>query len=141
MVDIAAFLTARLDEREAVARAVDDNSPPFDGQWKNDNNRALRTYNDWVLAYKPNADPWPTGVLDHIAANDPAHVLADIAAKRAIVEDYQVVVANNAIDEAAQSDEVRSAARDLVIKSLRVVLLHLASADAEHPDYDESWRP
>lgn len=134
MTDIAAFLNARLDEDEAIARAVDDNSAPFDGQWKNDNNVALRTYNDWVLAYKPNAEPWRTGVLDHIARHDPARVLAEVATKRAIVGLWRHA------DAAYQRDEY-DPEQGAAESALSDVLVHLALPYADHPDYDESWRP
>lgn len=82
----------------------------------------------------------PVCVGGHIARHDPARVLAEIAAKRAIVADYQIVRANNAIEKANDGDEVRAAARDLIAKSLRMVLRRLASVWSAHPDYDPAWR-
>lgn len=136
MNDLVTFLRARLDEREARALAVEDNSAPWDGQWKVDGNHALRTYNDHVLAYLPDARPFKPGVLAHIADNDPAFVLADVTAKRQIIalvldEDNGVIAADRSIEceWGCTSD-------------LHEQLLHLLALPfAGHPDYDESWRP
>jgi hypothetical protein len=56
---IRAFLAARLDEDERIARGVQDNSAPWNGEWANDRNGALRTRNGWVLAYLPDGRPFP----------------------------------------------------------------------------------
>ena len=48
---LVAFLRARLDEDEQVARAVEDRSAPWDGQWVADGQHVLRTVNGHVLAY------------------------------------------------------------------------------------------
>lgn len=79
------FIASRLDEDEAAARAVQDNSAPFDGQWKNDDNHALRTENDWVLTYGHHGRPMAPGLLDHIARHDPKRVLLDVAAARDVL--------------------------------------------------------
>lgn len=83
--DLAAYLRARWDEREAKARAA---TP---GPW-------VANEQDYGLATVYTADQ-KTGVAydreeggvsvedaAHIAASDPAHVLADIEAKRALLE-------------------------------------------------------
>lgn len=140
MSNIVEFLTACLDEREAVALAAQGTTR---GIWTqvDPDRRPGRIEDDYgdVVTYDESSPDEAQG--RHIAANDPAAVLADIAAQRAIIEDYRVVIANNAIEDATQPDEVRAAARELIIKTLRMVLLRLASAYSTHPDYDESWRP
>jgi hypothetical protein len=130
-MDIVAFLTARLDEDEQVAQAVEDNSAPFDGQWKNDGGLALRTYNDWVLAYLPDARPFRPGVLDHIARHDPARVLADVAAKRAILARHSTG-AGSLRTHGWYCEVCDDGCAELPA---------LAAVYADHPDYDESWRP
>lgn len=84
---ITEFLTARYDEREAAARASE-------------------------------TKVWASTVAEqaHIALNDPAYVLADIAAKRAIVELHGTSVGMDA------------------------VLDLLAQPFAEHADFDPAWR-
>jgi hypothetical protein len=81
---------------------------------------------------------------EHLVRHDPARVLRETAAKRAILADYQIVMANNAIENAAhgdQHDEVKAAARDLIAKVLRMVLHRLAAPYADHPDYQQEWVP
>ena len=144
---IAEFIAARLNDQEALARAATT------GRWE------VVEYEDFPDAHEIKADQSPAhrprtqftmvtdndGLCDradaiHIAYHDPARVLADIAAKRAIVEDYQIVMANNAIERANEGDELKIAARELIAKSLRMVLIRLAAPYADHPDFDEAWR-
>lgn len=104
-MNITEFLTARLDEREAIAQ------------------RAMTDWNDqdWV---ELDGDP-----LDHIGANDPHAVLADIAAKRAILQAW---AARGEDDHPAISAHRTG---------LWLAIQHLAQPYAEHPDFDESWKP
>lgn len=67
-------------------------------------------------------------VRDHLVAHDPARVLAECAAKRAIVAEHHPVDPCDAHDGAT----MRTATCD--------TLLHMASVYADHPDYDEAWR-
>src|ERR1700761_3689248 len=84
MDDLAAFLAARYDEAEALARGVEDGSAPWPGQWEADGNRAVRTYNGHVLAYARHGEFKP-GFAAYVADTDPAHRLADIKLKCAIL--------------------------------------------------------
>lgn len=133
---IVEFLNARLDEDQAVVAAVEDNSAPFTGEWINDDGRVLRTRNRWVLAYKPNAEPWRPGVLDHIARYDPARVLAEVATKRR-------VLARHANDGYGSCEGCGCEYADI---SLRYAieecpeLRDLAAVYADYPDYDPAWR-
>lgn len=88
--------------------------------------------------YDVDGDPWWT--CEHIARWDPARTLAEIRAKRAILENYQIVAANNEIEKARRGDEVEIAVRDVIAKSLLMVLRRLAAPYADHPDYDQVWR-
>ena len=96
------YLLERYAEEEAVARAAD--IPEGDPTWivhgpvlAEPRAFRIRTARDMVpVAFVEDVDdassPAPVGILDaaaaaaHIALHDPARVLADIAAKRAIVE-------------------------------------------------------
>ena len=62
--DLTAFLTARLDEDEAAAKAVKDRH--------------------WAMATIPGGELAP-GVVAHIARHDPARVLREVAAGRTIL--------------------------------------------------------
>jgi hypothetical protein len=117
------FLTARLDEDEAVAQRA--------GQW-----RAMR------YDFPPDRRTLDIGgelVLDvdvarmsqrlsdaaaHALRHDPARVLADVKAKRAIVDFAAGLMANGEDSEPWAGEEV---------------LVRLASVYADHPDYDATW--
>jgi hypothetical protein len=84
--DPAAFLKARLDEDAAAARAVNDHSEPWTGQWEPREQHALQTHNGWVLAVaNAHGGDFAPGVVEHIARYDPARVLREVQAKRAIL--------------------------------------------------------
>jgi hypothetical protein len=77
MTDLVEFLRAALDEDERVARAADVGSDVFDGTG---------------IVVMPNRSTGdrtitlPSHIAAHIAHHDPARVLAEVAAKRAILE-------------------------------------------------------
>ena len=78
MIDIAAFLRARLDEDEAVAQRA---TP---GPWVRD---ALDIVPEGEHSGHTVAEEcYSDADADHIAHHDPAHVLADIASKRLIID-------------------------------------------------------
>lgn len=143
--DFASWLRAQLDADEATARAVEDNSAPWDGQWKADGPDCLRTYNDWVLFYG-HTHPLAPGLVNHVARHDPARVLADIAAKRRAIGNHQAD-GNGCCRTCAHwtSDWVdghkvdRLAYEGVRAPCLTLRLLGLAYAD--RAGYDESWRP
>lgn len=86
ITDLAEQLRGWLDEDERIALAVEDNSPPWRGQWKADGNHALRTYNDWVLAHR-NGDEFIPGLVQHWVRHDPATVLREVAGKRQLLDE------------------------------------------------------
>ncbi|NUL09052.1 DUF6221 family protein [Streptomyces lunaelactis] len=138
-MELVDFLRARLDEDEQVARAVEDRSAPWDGQWVADGNDAARTHNGHVLFYGHN---WPlkAGLVDHIVRHDPARVLREVEAKRATLEWHQ-----DAADEMEQAkldldNEAYQAAR-LERRLLGRAIRRDAAVYAGHPDYDASWKP
>lgn len=90
MSDLIAWLRAQLDEDERVAQAVEDRSEPWPGQWQNDDGYALRTRNGWVLAHNQ-GKPYAPGLVDHIARHDPARALAEVDAKRKILDLHKPV--------------------------------------------------
>lgn len=70
----------------------------------------------------------------HIARHDPARVLVDVAAKRALV-DYWSRAFQNPID----ADKFPGHDWDLVRGAARWTLRHLATPYARHPDYQAYW--
>ena len=81
-------LAAYLDEDEAAAKYIEDHSEPWRGRWEADENHRLRTYNGWTLAVPGTPDgEFAPGVLAHIARHDPARVLREVEAVRAIIRE------------------------------------------------------
>lgn len=82
-VAIVEFLTARLDEDELIARAASDRAP-----WSHhaDDYWMITGTDGDVVVYDESA---PTAAeAAHIARHDPARVRAEVAAKRAILEEH-----------------------------------------------------
>ncbi|MFB4276051.1 DUF6221 family protein [Nonomuraea sp. MTCD27] len=128
MHDLVAFLNARLSEDAALARAVDDRSEPWDGQWTADESgNALRTVNGHVLVYGHN-HPLKPGLVDHMARHDPARVLREVDAKRLILAEHEPVF------EGAECPAC-------VYRSPCTTLSLLALPYDDHTDYREEWRP
>lgn len=110
---ITEFLLARIDEDEAIARKViDESSDPLD--WTSEP--------DWPPAVGL-AGPvdGPSGYESIVI--DPARVLAECEAKRRIVE---------AADNVVEPDSGRRLALEFVVRQL-------ASVYADHPDFNPSW--
>jgi hypothetical protein len=113
------FLRARLDEDEAVARAATS------GPWS-----AVEGSSGAWWVELPNLGDVALDLhgenARHIARHDPARVLADVKAKRAIVGLGICLACDVEGQPCDHADET---------------LRHLASVYADHPDYDATWEP
>ena len=123
---IVEFLRARLDEDEQAALAA---TP---GRWWARPQRVDRAVYSVQAVGALNGMP-ALGIdslrdAEHIARHDPARVLADVEAKRRIVD-----LAANYSPELEHGDNGEWAFAE--------VLHQLAGPFAEHPDYDPSWPP
>lgn len=122
------FLMARIDEDEDAAKPClprESYSPP--GVWKA---YLHEDTGDYVGTRNGNAR-WTIAEVDvyhaaeHIARHDPARVLAEIEAKRRIVERLQ------SPDPHLYGEPCNDCA----------TLYDLAAVYADHVDYDQAWRP
>jgi len=115
-MSIVEFLEARLAEDEAMARAASHQkvAGPFHGDWRRDS---------FHLSSMERED------AAHIARHDPARVLAECAAKRAIIANRE------RIDRSANEDEWSMGYSDANYEALR----SLAAVYNSHPDYREEW--
>ncbi|MFD8937309.1 DUF6221 family protein [Streptomyces sp. NPDC059578] len=126
-LDLIVFLRARLAEDEAVARAAGAGLGPA---W---------TYNCMCVIALAEGDQVATGSQDaleaergdHIARHDPARVLREVEAKRALADDYERFVA----ERRRMMDGWDS------YPEISPVLTAFAAIYADHPDYREEWRP
>lgn len=119
MADLPAFLVARFDE--AAATALDASPGPWQPNAEGDEVLAadgITVADGFALSGRQ-----LRATVSHIVGHDPMRALADIEAKRAIVERYVWLREHGDTGGAAW------------------VLPLLAAAYADHPDYREEWRP
>lgn len=115
---LAAFLLARIEEDEADAEAAHG----FDWHVHTGLSGHVTT------SIGSDAAVCATRTAEHIARHDPARVLAECAAKRAIVE---------SLDSHERYPDAYPGMVALADWHVRV----LAAVHADHPDYRPEWRP
>ncbi len=121
MDDLVAWLTHILDEREQFAKRAGGDRWILDGGIYHESHPSDEVV-DWVY----------DDASEHIAANDPASVLARIAADRQIVARYQ-----RALDTYRDHlDDLSSAGAVLALRGVVELL-----AGAIRRDTAEEWRP
>ena len=142
MSDLAAFLAARLDEDEAVARRAASESP-----WS-----VSDTNDDGTRDVNPAEAPdglWHGEVALHIAGNDathiarhdPARVLREAEAGRALLAAY--IKAEAALPRGQRDDWEDSAVACAhgKVDGLRAAVAIRAAVYSGHPGYDPAWAP
>jgi len=138
-VSLAAFLTARLEEDEAAARAACGNDwRPGGAAWilrgHPSETQMIRTDAGLTVVYdegSPSEDE-----AAHIARHDPARVLREVKAHHALVGAYSAVALNFArVDETCCEYSTRTA--------LEGACTGLAAIWEDHPDYRQpgEWAP
>lgn len=142
MTTIIEFITARLDEDEAIAREA--GSAP----WTADVPQAIHVSAQAVAANKHAfrlghiASVEHEECSHHIARHDPARVLRQVAALRQVVE--AEIVNRIAFDGelcCCDADEVRAGKCEDWTPDRSTLLRALASAWTDHPDYQAEWTP
>ncbi len=126
------FVEARLDEEYAAARDLTE-SEAAAAEWYEMTSGVLVTG-------PPTADDTWDGtfaigdsrITRFIAGHDPARVLREVAAKRAITARYREILNLRKI----QRGDLAAAGALLVLSD---VVEALASAWSDHPDYDPKW--
>ncbi|MEU4947712.1 DUF6221 family protein [Streptomyces lavendulae] len=155
MDDLVQFLRARLDEEEHLAKNAADHAagaiagkarkagrfdPPYDGnRWAND-------YDHVFALDGREGQPRMVQIADcggaayhltpHIAHHDPARVLAEVDAKRRLLNEYEA-----ARRAAANSDQDNFDYADAWVHALAHALRFQALPYAEHEEYLDMWRP
>ena len=132
MDDLAAFITARLDEDEAMAHAA---AQAFAAEWRSADRGV---FNGGVRL----ADAAFARMAAHIARHDPARVLREAAAKRAIVAAHRPVLhhdedAGSACCAAETAFDVYAKAEPWPCPTIRAI----AAVWSDHPDYRAQWAP
>jgi hypothetical protein len=149
MITLVEFLLARLDEDARKARAAEtgrrwealtraDSGPQVrvgDGdmddpgpEWRREVVHPMWHCDDELDGCPDVARGW-IAEAEHIARHDPAWVLAEVAAKRRIVRLCEAGI------------DPKAPATPGVRAGYRAILGYLALPYAEHPDYQEEWKP
>jgi Family of unknown function (DUF6221) len=149
MDDLTAFLNARIDEDDAVARQAAQVAGP-DWTWKTEVPEGGDYPTDYIKT------PGGTPLLDtmggiegdapHVARHDPARVLREVAAKRAILAEH----APRAYDRygrigiycrACVTGHEPYMDDDTPDSWPCATVRHLAAVWGDHPDYRPEWKP
>ena len=148
MSDLVAFLRARLGEDEAGAREAADGDS---GQWfMGDKWNVYRAEDEARYDLEPGPDEHRLVVYgnvepqsEHIARHDPARVLREVEAGRAILAEHQPVwddyVDGDGIERATHECETcrpPGTPDNWPCQTIRA----LAAVWSDHPDYDPAWR-
>jgi hypothetical protein len=80
----------------------------------------------------------PRNAAIHIARHDPARVLADVAAKRAIIADCTEMLKMCQVD---RGGNLGRPGEHMMGDFGRWILQKMAAPYADHPDYDPAWQP
>jgi hypothetical protein len=131
-LSLVEFLTARLDEDEAVARAAGGEHWYWSRVRKDDEEPIILDSPSCLVSYEIVNE----GYADHAARWSPALVLAEVEAKRRIVDECA-----NAAAWAASPDCDAPLSYSTMAGVLLGALRHLASVYSDHPDYREEWTP
>lgn len=125
--DLTAFLHARLNEDEQAARAAEADIASWGGTWE------AFTDTLWKRTVIE-AD----AICDHIARHDPARVLAEVNAKRRIIDEHPILTAWKVCTRCSDFYDTAPISR---IYGPCPTLRLLALPHAGHPDYRQEWRP
>jgi hypothetical protein len=133
--DLAAFLLARIEREEQFARFVGDDKP----QWHLYDGDAVTSDDGTTLV----AECQMRSDAEHIVRWDPARVLAECDAKRRILAEHEPGIDLGeayCITCTPTSDSTGAPmvyGNEWPCRTMRALTLPYA----DHPDYDEAWRP
>lgn len=122
MNDLVTFMRDRINEDEQVARATLWDNSGNSAEWKELFSATLEIGTETIVTSDRT-------VNQHMARWDPARVLAEVEAKRQIIDLYA--------GQAAKASE--SALHEDRTWTLKPVLAALATPYADHPDYNPTW--
>lgn len=131
MDDLIAFVTARLDEDEVAAKAILED-PDYEAEW--------HEQSSGVLYVGPGSERYPLDGLcpigdsrltRYIARHDPARVLREVEAKRAMLAEHDT-----------RDWRIGDRVHDCQWQSWPCnTLRQITAVWADHPDYRDEWRP
>lgn len=143
MSDIVEFLTAQLDEDEAAAVAASGRDPQWwdtgPGYPEAPEVRVVNDRDDVIVSEVGER------VARHIARYDPARVLAEVASKRAILDEHKHVPAvqqerDHEHEFGCQTCHADTHCGETMALGWCETVRLLAAPYDQHPDYDPAWR-
>jgi hypothetical protein len=141
--DIVAFLRARLMEDWNIAHGTLWGGSDNQLKWDTPFTATLDTGGDTIHINDAT-------IARHIARHDPAHVIRDVTAKRALLNAYaatldlrdaaaeQVRASGTAVEDRHLDNWARAGTEAIVMGG---IVAHFAAVYDQHPDYQEAWRP
>lgn len=133
MDDLIAWFRSVLDDEEKAARAAAVRGERWQPLGPASSEPAERR--TWVVASTATAASVPaapgggeSAIAAHIARHDPAAVLADVEAKRALLDVYE-----------KRSAEPGGPHREAMVSTLGIAIEALASAYRHTPGWQDSW--
>lgn len=129
---IVEFLEARIAEDEAVAKNV-----ASAGEWTSGSTYGMFVSVEARCGTVVSGE-WERQDANHIARHDPARVLREIAAKRAVMIAADDATSYDMTVEGDRGVGSRNMIEDPYVGD--VILRALASAYSDHPDFNEEWR-
>jgi hypothetical protein len=134
MDDLIIWLRTQYDADERIATSAAGAYP----HWVASSGAVCQqdTGGSGYLATGPYETDLDEDVIEHMVLHDPARVLADIAAKRAILDEYER--ASAAVPE---DEQLWNTSENGYRAGLATAIEHLATAYADRPGWREEWRP
>ena len=123
-LSIVDFLNARLAEDAEAAQAADGGEWTFKETYWLDYNWAIENADEDTVFRAVNL--WSMPAASHVARHDPARVLREIAAKRAIIDVWQI---------AEQTHDILGDGFIALDRAVRT----LADIYADHAEYNREW--
>ena len=141
MSDLAAFLSARLDEDEAAAKAAASVAGP---DWRFDlADSYLKSPLGSFVADTMNAPYGDEAIGPFLARHSPGRVLRDVEAKRAILAEHGPANGGRDADRCRVCTAItHTGAGHTDARRFRApcpTLLFLAAVYSDHPDYRQEW--
>jgi hypothetical protein len=123
--DMVAFVRARLDEEEGLARAAGS------ATWQSPPDRPGEVHDGTGgIAFSPKTE----GFDDHIARQDPVRTLRRVMADKVLLDEYAAVAGLDADSPAPDFPSGRAVGLGFAVRQL-------AAEYSDHADYTASWLP
>ncbi|MEU7787681.1 DUF6221 family protein [Amycolatopsis sp. NPDC049159] len=145
MDDLITWLRAQLDEDERVAREAGGAAWSVGTEETPDGENAYYSIGAYGEEPFVDTDVTERAKFDHIVYWDPARVLREVEAKRAIIDMHQPDTQFSSDQQFCRKCATGDSCDDCLDYSTQVwpcsTLRLLALPYSDHPGYEESWRP